>query len=148
MKHLLVTTCLFALSSFAATATGQKPDFSGTWKLDADRSRFDAIKAPKGFTMKIVHQDPKMHVLIHERANDEFDVTTDGAEHAVTINGAPATASALWDDDTHLLLTVKQNGVTTTRRLHLGDKGKMMTSVLSITDDKGEKKGFGFYTKE
>src|SRR4051812_35941567 len=121
---LLVLSGLVVLACLASEPG--KPNFSGTWKLDVQRSRFDQVKAPKNLVMKIDHQEPKLQITIEQGGTATFDMTTDGAEHPAMVNGAPATASAAWDGD-HLLFTVKQTSpegvpVTTTRRLRLGDK--------------------------
>ena len=35
-----------------------------------------------------------------------------------------------------------------TRRIHVGDKGKMLTTVLTVEDPAGQKSAYGFYVKE
>ena len=130
-----------------------KPDLSGTWRLDPLRSRFDAIPAPKSAIIKISHQEPKIHLdldmaLKHNQQTEILDLVTDGSEQKVTIDGQPATATAYWEDDQHLVIEVKRDKQVETRRMHMGDKGKMLTTVLTVKDGGSEKSGYGFYTKE
>ncbi|MGA2329626.1 MAG: hypothetical protein ABSH05_25505 [Bryobacteraceae bacterium] len=147
----------------AAFATGalaqKKPDFSGTWKLDLLRSRLDDVPGLKSSVIKIEHHEPKIHIEIttvtHQGETSEaFDLTTDGVESKQTIGGQPCAASAQWDSwsGNRLVLTVKcqppEGAVVTTRRMKLGDKDRMMTTVLTVKDKTGEKKGYGFYVKE
>ena len=59
---------LFLAFSLLAIAAAQKPNLSGTWKLDPLRSRFDAIPAPKSGVLKIEHQEPKLHLTVEMEA--------------------------------------------------------------------------------
>jgi hypothetical protein len=156
MKIHLVLVALFAFSSVGIRAA-EKPNLSGTWKLDPQRSRFEAIPAPKSGVLKIAHQEPKIHISV-EMAGKQgestqiLDLTTDGSEQKVTIGGQAALADAYWEDDRHLVVEVKRDTSggkqVETRRMNLGDKGKMLTTVLSVKDPSGQKSAYGFYVKE
>jgi hypothetical protein len=152
MKSHIVFVALFAIS-VAGIRAAEKPNLSGTWKLDPLRSRFDAIPAPKSGLLKIEHQEPKIHIAVEMAGKrgdttQVLDLTTDGAEQKVTIAGQSATADAYWEDDRHLVVEVKHGEQTETRRMNLGDKGKMLTTVLSLKDPSGQKSAYGFYVKE
>jgi hypothetical protein len=149
-------SALLAILTVVLAFTGQafeKPNFTGTWKLDPLRSRIESVPQAKNTVLKIEQQEPKIKITLSDgkTAGDTFELTTDGAEQKVTVDGQPATASAAWDDD-RLVLTVARDTpggpVTEVRRAKLGDRGAIMTTVLSIKDKDGEKTGFGFYVKE
>ena len=153
MKYHAVLLAVLAFVSTGMRAE-DKPNLSGTWKFDPARSRFDAIPAPKSATMKIDHHEPKIHidldmVLKKNQQNEILDLLTDGSEQKVTLDGHQATATAYWEDDKHLVIELKRDaGQVETRRMQIGDKGKMLTTVLTVKDDGGQKSAFGFYTKE
>ena len=149
MRKVAWVTLLLLPSLCAAS----RPNLSGTWKLDPLRSRFDAIPAPKSGVIKISHQEPKIHLdldmaLKHNQQTEVLDLVTDGSEQKVTIGGEQATATAYWEDEQHLVIEVKRGPQVESRRMHMGDKGKMLTTVLTLKDGGGEKSAYGFYTKE
>ncbi len=141
----------------AGIAAAEKPNLSGTWKLDPQRSRFEAIPAPRSGILKIDHQEPKIHISVEmaSKTGDStqiLDLTTDGAEQKITLDGRPASAEAYWEDDRHLVIEVKRDTAggrqVERRRMNLGDQGKMLTTVLSVKDASGQKSAYGFYVKE
>ncbi len=153
MRHYAILLAFFACSMPAVRAD-DKPDLSGTWKFDAARSRFDAIPSPKSGILKIEHHEPKIHIdldmaLKHGQQSEILDLVTDGSQQKVTLGGQPATADAYWEDAVHLVIEVKRDsGEMETRRMHIGDKGKMLTTVLTVKDNGGEKSAYGFYVKQ
>ncbi len=151
--HVWATAVLLATGAPAQT----KPDFSGTWKLDL-RSRLDDLPDLKNAVVKIEHHEPKIHFEITTTtrsgaAVEAFDLTTDGVEKKQTVGNQPCVASAQWDPQTgtELILAVKcespQGTVVTTRQARLGEKGKVMTTILTVKDKTSVKKGYGFYVK-
>src|SRR5574338_110715 len=97
----------------AMTAWGQsKPDFSGTWKLDPLRSRFDKVQAPKESTMKIEQQGDQIHATINTKSKDN-DITETFTSAAPAASSQTATAPAAqpgagtiaWDGN-HLVLQI------------------------------------------
>ena len=87
----------FVLSLFAAAGlvvgAGQaqaKPNFSGDWKLNLEKSNFGPMPGPDKLTMKIDHKDPSMKVSQSQsgpQGDMSFEVTysTDGKETNATI---------------------------------------------------------------
>jgi hypothetical protein len=159
MKIILGVWILAAVSA-VALATEVKPDFSGTWKLDTQLSRFSKeVPAPKSMTMIIEQRDPKVHLEIKtetkEGAQDHaFDLTTDGTEATQTNAGVTSTASVTWGaiDGTRMMLTIKQQTpggtVVATRRMKLGSSGKILTTVLTIRTPSGPQEAYEFFSRE
>ncbi len=155
MRWLIIA----ALSTSAIMAAATKPDFSGSWQLDPLRSRYDAkVPAPKSGSLIIEHSDPNVRIELTTMTakgpeHYSFELTTDGTEVSKTIDGKPYTALAHWGDinGTRLVLTIKQETpsgtVETSRMMRLGDKGKILTTVLTIKDSSGQRKANEFYTK-
>lgn len=143
MKRSLGIVILIVAMSGAVLAAA-KSDFSGTWQLNPEMSRFDKeLPAPKSMTLTIEHHEPKLHVEIRSETKQGsqylvFDLTIDGPEVKETISGVTYTADAYWadTDGTRLGLDITQqspNGaVLTNRVMKLGSEGKMVTTVLTV----------------
>ena len=147
------------LAASASFADAPKPDFSGTWQLDPLRSRYNpTVPAPKSATLMLEHHGSNLRVDLTMAAGKDpehytFELVIDGAEVSQTTGGRPYSALAQWGDidGTRLILTIKQDTpsgtVETSRIMRLGDKGKILTTVLTIKDSSGERKANEFYTK-
>src|SRR5882762_9545504 len=69
IRKLLSITFLLALPLITVVAQ-QKPDFSGTWKLNVAKSDFGVLGGPDSRTDVITHKDPSL----------SDSVTADGAQ--------------------------------------------------------------------
>lgn len=159
---MVKTIWVFIAAGIASLAllAQTKPDFSGTWKLDTLRSRFDPkAKPPKSETLVIEQHGPNLRIQMASEGGSEpwnctFDLPLDGTEVQSTAAGETYTASARWGDidGTHLILTIKHPSaagtIVTTRQMKVGDQDRIMTTVLTTSDAKGEKKAYEFYSKE
>jgi hypothetical protein len=149
----LVTIAAILLPGLAAQT---KPDFSGTWKLDLLRSRMDEASAPKGVTMTIEHQEPKIKIGVTTvtdkgESTYTFDLSTKGTEVKQTLDGHPCAASVKWDDGESLVFLLNRETadgtVTSARRLKLGSE-KMLSTVQTLKTKAGESKSYEFYEKQ
>ncbi len=75
MKRRIV---LAALAVMMSAAAADKPDFTGTWKLDASKSEFGKMPAPDKMERVIEHQDPAIKVKTTQ-STPNGDRTTDTA---------------------------------------------------------------------
>ena len=150
--HWFFVAILFISLSFPAWPS-QRPNFTGTWKIDADRSRIADVPAVKNTVLKIDQQDGKIIVTTTngDRKPDTFELPTDGAEQKITIDNQPGTARASWDDE-RLVIAITRGTpagpVTETRSAKLSDTGKTMSTIYTLKDNTGEKRGYGFYVKQ
>ena len=98
---LMVTLLAFAIASF--TASGQKADFNGSWKLDASKSTLPQ------FPVILVRIDVtiKGDSLFTERFYDTGDgqvypftenITLDNKEYLITIYDMPRKTKAAWSE--------------------------------------------------
>jgi len=132
----MITACGFLL--FATTVSAQsKPNFSGDWKLNVEKSdHLDGNAQAEPYVQKIKHQEPNIHItfLVKGTVTGEFSFTTDGKE---TANKAAANEemdsgidTGAWDGNT-LVRTMKaklKNGLSVTERnrMSLSDDGKTL----------------------
>jgi hypothetical protein len=150
--------CFYALILLVPTlmCAQERPNYSGTWKLDPLRSRSEAVKQPKEMVLKIQHSEPNLRIEILRDTNkgaktEILELKTDG--NAVQVEDA--TVSAAWDEwkPQHLLLTIERRTstgpVSMIREIRMGDKGNVLTTILTAKDGpSGEKKAYEFYVKE
>ena len=86
----------------AATGAGCKADFSGEWKLNADKSNFGPMPPPSSMTMKVDHKDPSVKTVTNQ-SGPEGDATiaatytTDGKETKNDFRGTPVMSTAKCD---------------------------------------------------
>ena len=147
---------IYALIFLASTCVWaqEKPNYSGTWKLDPLRSRSEAVKQPKELVLRIQHQEPDLRLEIVRdtdggQQTDALQLKTDGNP----VQTGDATASASWDqwNPDRLVLSIERRTptgpVTMSRELRLGEKGKTLTTILTAKEGSGEKKAYEFYVK-
>ena len=86
----VVFLCLLTCS--LASLAADKPDFSGNWKLNVDKSDFGPMPKPEKADYVIVHKDPEMNVKqtavtqMGEMTSD-VKILTDGTEFTNTVRG-------------------------------------------------------------
>jgi len=142
---------IFLMAFVAAgvlSSTDVKPDFSGSWKLNLDRSANEAGGKLEyvGLSMNVSHQDPKLHITQQVTSANysrtiEMNVTTDGVEHKFTAFGQAAVASARWDGNvlvtdyrrSNPALNPEGTVLRTIRRLSLSRDGKMIDAKAEVT---------------
>jgi hypothetical protein len=157
---------LAALSLATAPVVAQKPDFSGSWKLNAEAS--DPMGGPGGGGQRgpggmgratelfITHSDSK--IVIEAKMGDQSRVTTyylDGRESKNPgMRGAEMTTKSTWAENT--IVTEGENTMTTpmgemtikTREVRsMSADGKQMTVVLTTTTPQGERTRKTVYDK-
>ena len=121
----------------------QKPNFSGSWKINQVKSDFGAVPAPDVFTRKIVQTDSS--ITIDEVQSSPLGeqqtsrkMTTDGKESTFDVGGADVTATANWEGSTLIAITkVDVLGMTYNDRMSLSPDGKTLTSVVKLDTPQG-----------
>lgn len=143
-------TRLFPLMLLAlAFGLGQiqaKPNFSGTWKVDVNKSDFGPMPAPDSQTEKINHQDPDLKMNVSESGqmgdlNFDLAYTTDGKECTNSVAGNEFKSTLTWDGD-NLVIDTKGsfngNDFTAKDRWTLSEDGKTMTVERHLASAMGE----------
>lgn len=129
--------CLLAV--FAAAQTKQ-PNLTGTWKMNAEKSKFEQ-GGPSEITIKFDHKDASLsESLILATPNGDRTVdtkyTTDGKESTQEVMGTQGQTSAKWEGET-LTIDWKVEGGSFTRKISVAADGKTMTMVVKQTSPDG-----------
>jgi hypothetical protein len=145
MKKLMST--LFVIAALAGMAlAADKPDFSGDWKMDADKSAFGPMPPPTAMTRKIDHKDPMVSVN-ESRSGAQGDMnmtmkySTDGKETTNSLMGNDVKSKAAWEGKVLVINNTGNFGgadVKFTEKWTLSDDGKTLTAVQNITAPQGE----------
>ncbi len=137
--------CAAAVLTVPAMAAG-KPDFTGEWKLNVDKSNFGPIPPPTSETQKIDHKDPVVKIsTAHNGMDGEYTTdltyTTDGKESKNTVRGQEAKSIAKWDGDALAVDTkVDYQGMEITLKvtMKLSEDGKTINATTKIVTPQGD----------
>lgn len=123
------------LPYIVAVAAQSRPNFTGTWKLNVDKSDVEGF-SPQSFVLEIVHKEPHVRSIAAitqegKEAKSEVNFTTDGKD---TVNKTPdgeGTDKARWEGNVLVRDTQGKlsNGLSLTQRdkYTLSEDGKTMT---------------------
>ncbi|MBZ5603391.1 MAG: hypothetical protein LAO79_13905 [Acidobacteriia bacterium] len=145
MKRFL--TCALVLAAASLTALAEKPNFSGEWTLNADKSNLGPMPPPQSMTRKVEHSDPALTMTQATVGGPQGDqtvtmkISTDGKETTNEMMGTPAKTKATWDGDALVInLSVDFGGteIKLTEKWSLGDDGKTLTDTTHIVAPQGE----------
>jgi hypothetical protein len=135
----MITTivCLCALIAAAQT----KPDFSGSWKMNREKSKF-ADGGPNDILIKIDHKEPAfteqwtMSTPDGERSF-QAKYATDGKETEQEVMGRTAKTSAKWEGDA-LVIEFKTAEGFFNRKIKLSADGKTITKTVTHSPGGGD----------
>ena len=110
-KTVLLFVAMLALAVLACVAD-DKPNFTGKWVLDTEKSDFGPVPAPTSQSQDIDHKDPKLKVKTVSKGSQgettvESNRTTDGEENTNTMGGAEVKSKTVWDGK-KLVTTMKR----------------------------------------
>lgn len=139
---LLVLLCY----CFGISAAPQRPNFSGTWKLNLNESDLGPLPAPKQMTLRITHNDPDLNVTTMITGGPQGDLNydakyyTDGKETTNRLAGHDARCTAAWDGAALVLHTDADFGggnVKIESRWTLLHKGDVLKQSARVTTPQG-----------
>jgi len=141
---VVVLAVLLAVCIHAA----EKPDFSGTWKLDLGNSDFGPMPRPYRWERKVVHRDPRLeYATTQSGPQGEFTVemafTTDGKEASNRMRGQEVKGTAKWEGNKLVIdLTMEFNGPVKIREhWNVSPDGRILTISRRIASSRGEFEG-------
>ena len=100
-----ILATVLAVALFTAGQPVEKPNFSGEWKLNLEKSSFGALPPPASISRTITHAEPAL-TIVEQQRTDMGDQTatrkyvTDGTETVFTASGADVKSAAKWDENT------------------------------------------------
>lgn len=107
-RFLLMFAALATLATWSASPQTTKPNFSGRWEMDREKSHFYIFPewAPSKVTQIIDHQEPKLkittQVVSRQGAREEHvaEFTTDGKESISEMNAMQTRSKVHWQERT------------------------------------------------
>jgi hypothetical protein len=145
---------MLAAAFCAAPAYSQeKPNFSGTWKLNVQKSNFGSDPAPESVTATVEQKDDHLKdiadgVVNGQPFHEEMDVPIDGKEHPAPVE-FPATVMMKWDGPALVMVLKSDDGsFVMTARLRLSADGKTVTREVERKSPEGESKHEEIYEKQ
>jgi hypothetical protein len=130
--------CLCALTASAQT----KPDFSGSWKMNKEKSKFSGNGGPDALLIKIDHKEPALTEEWSMSTQDgdrsfQAKYAIGGQETEQEVMGRTAKTSAKWEGDT-LVIEFKTADSSFKRKITLSADGKTITKVVTHNPPGGD----------
>jgi hypothetical protein len=151
MKGIVFATGLILLLAASAPAQEARPNFSGTWILDLEKSDFAQMPAPDSIVNVIDHKEPALKIATTQKGQqgevtNERNLTTDGKENANkmrTMGGEQqeVKSTTKWVGRklmTAFKLDVQGGVIEITDAWELSGDGKTMTVVRDLKNPQGE----------
>ena len=141
-----ICIALFVAALFNVAAFAQKPNFSGTWKLNVGKSDFGPLPAPESRTDIIEHSDPNLKDVVSAQGaqgKQDFtaNYTTDGKEVTNKMGPREVKSTANWEGN-NLVVNSKtsfnDNDITIKSSWSISDDGKTLTQNVHFTSPMGE----------
>jgi hypothetical protein len=144
-RKLLSITFLLALPLITVVAQ-QKPNFSGTWKLNVAKSDFGMLGGPTSRTDVITHKDPSLSDSVSGESAEgkqqyTATYTTDEKEAQNKIGGRDVKTTVKWDGNKLVFtskLVYEGADVTGTAIWTLSEDGKTLTLAVHYTSAMGD----------
>ena len=130
------------IAGLGVVASGaDRPNFSGTWKLDTEKSDYGRIQPPQKLERVITHNDPSLKIKTTQTGpqgpiTTELSYTTDGKESVNTIRGTEVKITAHWDKDA-LLVESTRGQLKQDERWTLSPDGRILTIVNHFNSSQG-----------
>ena len=145
LRKLLSITFLLAVTLITVVAQ-QKPDFSGTWKLNVAKSEFGMLPGPTSRTDVITHKDPSLSdsvTLENAEGKQQYvaNYTTDGKEAVNKIGPREIKSTLKWVGSNLAVsskLVYNDADVTGESTWALSADGKTLTISVHYTSPMGE----------
>jgi len=144
-RHLFISIFSCLLLGSVACSAADKPNFSGTWKLNAEKSDFGPMPKPERIDFVLAHRDPELNVKSTAmtqagEVTNEVTILTDGTEFTNELHGQQIKGTAKWEQKT-LVVTQKASmqgtEIVVVTRWTMAEDGKSLTQEVSISTPQG-----------
>lgn len=135
---------LFLVATLTLTA-GEKPNFTGTWKLNAAKSDFGKMPLPAKLERVVQHAEPKLTVQsVTSSPQGELRsvsiYTTDDKESVNTVRGTQVKSVAAWVGPTLTIRSTRQVQnveLVAVEHWSMSANGKVLTVINKISTPGG-----------
>ncbi len=143
----LTGVLLFGLATaWMAAGADSRPNYSGEWKLNLEKSDFGPLRPPTSRTDRIDHKDSNLNVttiVVNPQGENtrRWSCTTDGKECTNTIGPASLKTTVKWEGDALMVDskgTFNDNEVQFKDKWTLSEDGKMLTINRHLASQMGE----------
>ena len=146
MRSKVTFAAIAGLVFVASLAAQSKPNFSGTWKLNVDKSDFGVLPPSNSRTDVVDHKDPNLKITVADdgaqgQQNYTLIMTTDGKEAVNKPGGLDMKSVATWDASKLVVSTKLQfqgSDVAIKTSWSLSDDGKTLTENAHLESPMGE----------
>ena len=139
---------MLALAGLAATlaSAADKPNFTGSWKMNSEKSDFGPVPPPEKMERTIKHEDPKLNVNSMSvgpqgENKTEANYTTDAKDSVNKMNGMEVKSVAAWDGS-NLTIKYKREAqgmeISFVENWTLSADGKVLTVVNNLSTPQGD----------
>jgi hypothetical protein len=144
IRRLLAITFLLALP-IAGVFAQQKPDFSGTWKLNLAKSFLGELGGPNSRTDVIIHKAQTLSVStvaasLHGKEEYKLDYTTDGKESINILSPYQVKSIVKWVGGNLVIssrFVYRNLNITSEATWTLSPDGKTLTIKTNVKGDLG-----------
>ena|ERR1044071_2740024 len=118
-----------------------KPNVSGTWKMNAEKSKFEK-GGPKAITIKFDQQGSTLNETL-TLTNDQgeravnFTYTLDGKESPQQLEGRQIKTTAKWEGESLVIEFKNDEGFNFLRKITVSNDGKTMTIDVKQSSPNG-----------
>jgi hypothetical protein len=138
-------TLALALVLGAIGQVSAKPNFTGEWKMNPDKSNFAPLPAPDKLVRRINHSGSRLKITTTQAGQQreivtDLAYTTDGAECKNAIRGEEFSGTARWDGDTLVIESkreVQGMEIVQKERWALAGDGQTLTIVNHVHTPQG-----------
>ncbi|MBN1273208.1 MAG: hypothetical protein JXB26_13155 [Candidatus Aminicenantes bacterium] len=136
MAKFCKTLAIVFVVLFAGGLSGrEKPDFSGKWILNKQKSKLN-IKRIESGVISLDHQEPNFHfhrlfIIAGNEYSYLYDLTTDGREKITEEDGETLHSRLYWEEDSLILdvhIISKRGEATNKVKYTLTDEGKTLVA--------------------
>ena len=152
LAALMIAASFCFCSSIIAAQT--KPDFSGVWKMNREKSKFQAIENIRDIVSKVEHKEPNVSIFTTITGVDgdrtvEVKYTTDGKETTMKLPYLTGSvkATAKWEGDA-LTVEGKAEEFNVRGKYTLSADGKTLTIASHLSTPNGDVDGITVFEKQ
>lgn len=143
MRNLLPLA--LAAAVYLSGADTSRPNFTGTWRMNAAKSSFGQLPQPLEYERRIDHKEPVIRMIVRQSGpmgeqSVEAMLRTDGEPTTNKYRSGEAKTTAQWssrDLELTTTRTVEGGDAVTRETWSLSEDGKTLTSITRMKTPRG-----------